>query len=249
MILHAAMEIEADAKIHDFKGLLEEDIAMGIVAAFAMLIMLVTALSIRHIRYEAFYVIHITLFMLMLISIGMHRPLLQTKSIYIIIFAACLWVSDRILRSSRMIWYFFGNRAVVHQLPHGGVRLVLRRSPWRAAPGGHVFLWIPSVRFAETHPFTIVSTNPLELVISAQDGFTRELMSLASKSSGAVLRASCDGPYGTIPNFGHFEHTILIAGGSGATFTFGVALNLIHQNNPRQTPMIHFIWVIRHQGT
>jgi hypothetical protein len=222
---------------------------MGIVAGLAMVTMFTTALILRRFRYEAFYLVHIIMFMLIIIAVGMHRPDFQTKSIYIIIFAAGIWFADRVVRGSRMSWYAFNNRAIVHPLPRGGVRIIIRRTPWRAVPGTHIFLWIPKVRLFETHPFTIISTNPLEVIVSSQDGFTRDLFSLASKTPGAHLTASCDGPFGTLPNFAKFDHAIIIAGGSGATFTFGVALNLVHKlPSDGVKPVIHFIWVIRDQG-
>lgn len=99
------------------------------------------------------------------------------------------------------------------------------------------------------HPFTIVSTNPLELVVSANDGFTKDLLSFASQNPGYKLRASYDGPYGTIPNFIKFDHVVLIAGGSGASFTCGVALDLIRTARTSTTKsIVHFIWVIRERG-
>jgi predicted ferric reductase len=248
-MLHAVLYIVTDAKLGSLSDLLELDQIMGIVAGFAMLSILTTALMIRRIRYEAFYIVHIIMFMLAIIAVGMHRSDFQTKSIYIIIFAACLWGSDRLLRGFRLVLHSFGNRAKVYPLPQGGVRIVMRRTLWRAVPGTHVFLWIPTVRAIETHPFTIVSTNPLEVVISSRDGFTSDLLALASERPGALLRASCDGPYGTLPNFAKFEHVLLVAGGSGATFTIGVALNLIHNlSADAAKPVIHFVWVIRDDG-
>lgn len=248
-LLHAVFYIITDANLGQLEDLLELEQIMGIVAGLAMISMLTTALTLRRIRYEAFYVVHIVMFMLVLIAVGMHRPELRSKSVYIIIFTACIWSSDRLLRGSRMLWYAFSNRATIYPLPRGGIRIVMRRTPWRAVPGAHVFLWIPKIRPIETHPFTIVSTSPLEVVVCSQDGFTRDLFSLASKSPGAQVTASCDGPYGTLPKFTKFENVVLIAGGSGATFTFGVALNLI-RNLPSDgtRPVIHFIWVIRDQG-
>lgn len=188
--------------------------------------------------------------MLILIAVGLHQPSWATKSIYITIFAGAIWTADRTLRGIRMLYYSFANRATIYPLSQGGVRVVMKRTPWRAASGTHAFLWIPGVRAFETHPFTIVSTSPLELVVSPQDGFTQDLSALAAKNPGAVLRASADGPYGTLPNFRRFDHVVLIAGGSGATFTFGVALNLVR--NPSSNgarPMIHFIWIVRDHGT
>jgi len=75
------------------------------------------------------------------------------------------------------------------------------------------------------------------------------LFSLASKRPGALLIASCDGPYGTLPDLAKLKHVVLVAGGSGATFTIDVALNLIHQlPSSGGKPLIHFIWVIQDQG-
>ena len=248
-VLHAVLYIVTDAQLGSLSDLLELEQIMGIVAGFAMLSMLTTALTIKRIRYEAFYIVHIVMFMLVIIGVGMHRSDFSEKSIYIVIFSACIWGSDRLLRGFRILLHCFGNRANIYPLPQGGVRIVMRRTPWRAVSGTHVFLWMPSVRAIETHPFTIVSTNPLEVVISAQDGFTSDLFALASKQPGALLRASYDGPYGTLPNFAKFEHVLLVAGGSGATFTIGVALNLIRTFSANAAkPFIHFIWVIRDDG-
>jgi predicted ferric reductase len=226
-LLHAVLYIITLAKLKSLQDLLKLTQIMGIVAGFAMVFMLTTALKLRRVRYEAFYVVHIVMCMLVVIAVGMHRPEFGTKSVYIIIFSAYIWFSDRFLRGTRMLWNAVSNHATLYPLAHGRVRVVMRRTPWRAVPGAHVFIWIPKVRAIETHPFTIVSTNPLEVVVSSQDGFTRDLFSPALKRPGAVLTASCDGPYGTLPNFAKFHHVILVAGGSGATFTTGVALDLI----------------------
>jgi ferredoxin-NADP reductase len=248
-LLHAVLYIITDANLESLSDLLELEQIMGIVAGLAMLSILTTTFFLRRVRYEAFYMVHIIMFMLVIIGVGMHRPDFGTKSIYIIIFSACIWFSDRLLRGTRILLNFVSNRATIYPLPQGGVRIVVRRTPWRTIPGMHVFLWIPKVRAIESHPFTVVSTNPLEVVISSQDGFTRDLYRLASKRPGAVLSASCDGPYGTLPNFANFDHVILVAGGSGATFTISVALNLIHKMpSDKAKPVVHFIWVIRHHG-
>ncbi|KAE8449041.1 hypothetical protein EG329_008629 [Mollisiaceae sp. DMI_Dod_QoI] len=245
-ILHAVLWIGTDAKKGSLQKLLELENIMGMVAGFAMLTTFTTVLTLKPFRYEVFYIVHLVMFLLIIISVGMHRPMLHTKSIYIIIFAACIWFSDRLLRGVKIVCYSLSNRAIIYPLPQGGVHIIMRRTPWRATPGTHVFLWIPRIRAIETHPFTIVSTNPLELVVSPQDGFTRDLSSLAFKTPGAVLRASCDGPYGTLPDFAKFDHVVLIAGGSGATFMFGIALNLIRKMaSTGAKPVIHFVWVIR----
>jgi predicted ferric reductase len=245
---HGVSEVYLSVKLGYTHYLLGNDDVMGMVAGCAMLIILLTASTIRFFRYEVFYVAHIFMVIVILITAGMHRPDLVTRSTYIIIFAASIWVFDRAFRAGKILRNITG-RATIHPLSDGGVRVVMRRTPFRAQPGAHVFLWIPKVRAFETHPFTIVSTKPLELVISPQDGFTKELSALAIANPGAVVRASCDGPYGTIPNFSKFDHVVLVAGGAGATFTFGVAHNLLQNMAPSGIkPMIHFIWVIREHG-
>ena len=128
---------------------------------------------------------------------------------------------------------------------------MLQRSPSRAVAGTHCFLWIPKIRVFETHPFTIIRATPLSLdmVVAAHDGFTNDLHSYAVKHPGAILRASIDGPYGQLPNFSKVvDKVILVAGGSGATFTFGVALDMIKWLGDSAKPTIDFIWTVKEEG-
>jgi NAD(P)H-flavin reductase len=120
-----------------------------------------------------------------------------------------------------------------------------------AVPGNHLFLWIPQICLLETHPFTIVSStaSSLELVVAAYDGFTNDLHQYAKKNPGASLRASVDGPYGTTPNLAKSaDKVILIAGGSGATYTFGVALEMLKNLGDSTKTTIEFVWTAKEQG-
>jgi predicted ferric reductase len=222
---------------------------MGIVAGFAMIFILFTSLFLRKMRYEIFYIVHIFMFMLSVIGIGMHRPKVESKTLYVTGFIAALWFLDRLIRSTRISYYFLHNSATITPLQHGGVRVTLSRSSRRAVPGAHAFLWIPTIRAAETHPFTILSTNPLEMVIKAHDGFTRDLLEYSQKNPGCLLKASMEGPYGALPSFVNYDQVVLIAGGSGASFTFGVALGLVrNMGEGCRMPVVNLIWVIRDQG-
>jgi predicted ferric reductase len=224
----------------------------GMIALGAMFTMLLTATFVRKMRYEAFYVTHITMYMLVVINVGMHRPDYTLKALIITTVAGSIWGTDRVLRGCKLLWYLFDNKATITPLPHGGTRIVLRRSPARAKPGTHCFLWIPKIRLIETHPFTIVAATPysLELVIAAYDGFTNDLHQYALKHPGASMRASIDGPYGAIPNFAKVaDRAILVAGGSGASFTFGVALDMIKKLGGSRNTTIDFIWAVRDHGT
>ncbi len=252
-VLHTIMMAYSwTMKMHRVSMLKSIDQIMGGVAMAAMFTMLVFALLIKKVRYEVFYVSHISMYILFLISMGMHRRELDEQVIIITATMAGIWGADRCLRGLRILWYAYDNRATITPLPHGGTRIVISRSPSRSVPGTHCFIWVPKIRLIETHPFTIVQKTPysLELVISAYDGFTSDLHNYAVKYPGARLRASFDGPYGSLPNFSKIaDKLVLVAGGSGASFTFGVALDTLKKLKDSDKTTIEFIWTVREQGT
>lgn len=216
----------------------------GIVAGCAMLVILASATLLRKLQYETFHIIHITMAALILITSGMHRPDIPMVG-KIVIIAASLWIADRALRIGKLALYNFGNTATVTNLPHGGTRIVLKKTPIGATPGTHCFLWIPRVRATESHPFTVLSTDPFEMVVAAYDGFTKDLHAHAAQSPGRVLKASVDGPYGTVPNFILYDKVVFIAGGSGASFTCGVAVDVLRRLGESSRTTIEFVWVVK----
>ncbi|TVY92228.1 Ferric/cupric reductase transmembrane component, partial [Lachnellula willkommii] len=249
-LLHATLQCVYFQQVNKLSELREEAQYYGMTAVAAFFVILVTAIAVRKLRYELFYVIHITMYMLIIIMVALHRPEFATKTVIIIIVAGSMWGLDRILRGSGILYNGINNQATIHPLPNGGTRIVLRRSPSRTVPGTHCFLWIPKIRLIETHPFTIVSATPtsLDLVIAAYDGFTNDLHQYAIRNPGVSLRASIDGPYGALPNFAKVaDKVILIAGGSGASFTFGVALDMISKVSDSSNLSIDFVWTVREQ--
>jgi predicted ferric reductase len=251
--LHALMQcVQWATKMHRSKQLLMVEQIHGITAASALLVMLIFAILIRGMRYEVFYLSHIFMYIVFIVNIAYHQPNIADKVVIITIASGAMWSVDRLLRAWRLFWYSYDNRATVIPLPQGGTRIVLRRAPTRSVPGNHCFVWIPEIRAFETHPFTIVSKslNSIELVVAAYDGFTDDLHNFAVKHPGASLRASFDGPYGTVPIFSKSaDKVIFIAGGSGASFTFGVALDMVRKlDNNLPKPKIEFIWTVREPG-
>jgi predicted ferric reductase len=186
------------------------------------------------------------MFILIMIAVGMHRPEVSTSTIIIVIFTACLWTLDRIIRGAKLAWNFFGNTATVTALPDNALRVKLSRR-MNSTPGSHAFLWVPAIRWFESHPFTLLSSNPSEFVIRVYDGFTKDLYNVAQEAPGKTLRCSVDGAYGQVPNFKVFDRVVLVAGGSGASFTFSIALDLIKASS-KSAKGIDFIWIVRETG-
>jgi len=231
--------------------LLEHENIYGMVAGASMFVTVMAAITLRRVRYELFYITHVVMFIIIVVMAGMHRPHLAEKALIITIVAGSIWAADRLLRGSRILWYSRGNRATITPLPNGGTRIVLSRSPSRAIPGNHCFVWIPKIRLLETHPFTIVSTTPtsLELVVAAYDGFTNDLHNYAIANPGVTLQASVDGSYGVTPNFANTaDKIIFVAGGSGATFTFGVVLDTLKKLGASTKTTIDFVWCVKEHG-
>ena len=160
-----------------------------------------------------------------------------------------IWGIDRSIRLARLVrnntpWsakrkdYAHAN---VELLTSDTVRLTLRRKMhWQA--GQHAYVILPSVSNlpTEAHPFTIAnipygldgSEGPVEkevtFIIRGRSGFTKRLREHASRKDtpGNVL-AFIDGPYGCPPDLRTFSTCVLIAGGSGVSYTLPLLLSLV----------------------
>ncbi|KAH8887715.1 hypothetical protein GQ53DRAFT_655205 [Thozetella sp. PMI_491] len=246
MVIHAALYTAQFRSQHKLLAIYSErENIAAIVAGFSFLSVAFSATFLRRIWYELFYVSHVLFWMVGIVCVGFHQPDLGTKALIITLLAGGMWVTDRTIRASRVLYYSANNTVTVYPLSNGGTRVVMKKIPARAVPGKHCFVWIPAIRKLETHPFTVIATNPLEFAVKANNGFTRDLHTYAVAHPGATLRASLDGPYGTFPDPMHFDKIVLIAGGGGATFTFGLAVNVLERMTPHTNKRISFIWSVR----
>ncbi|KDQ18800.1 hypothetical protein BOTBODRAFT_170807 [Botryobasidium botryosum FD-172 SS1] len=145
-----------------------------------------------------------------------------------------------------------------------------RRASWKA--GQHFYLMLPSISSIpfESHPFTAASIpyafegaseaarirsgvgnreHELVFIIRARDGFTRRLLQHATMegASSVPLCAYVDGPYGCPPSLALYDMCILIAGGSGVTYTLSLLLDLVRRAQEGITSVreIVFIWAIK----
>lgn len=246
VILHACTYASYFGEMGNVKRLREHEEIYGICSGFTMLTLVVAAFAIRRYWYELFYVIHVMFFLATVVFVGLHQPEVVKKIWIVTVIVGGLWALDRSIRFLRLMYYSFNNEVSVYPLPDGGTRIVFKKGPSGRASGSHCFVWIPGVRFFEMHPFTIVSTKTHEFVVASRDGFTRDLHRVAKARPGRRLMASVEGPYGTFPNPASFDKVLMFAGGSGASFTVGMALNVIDRWEGKKP--IEFHWMVRHRG-
>ncbi|KAF8897417.1 hypothetical protein BD779DRAFT_1608032 [Infundibulicybe gibba] len=231
---------------------------------------LATILSLRPIRqmvFEFFLVSHIILIFIFLISAFFHTR--ETGFGSYIWPALMIWASDRFLRIARML---FNNRfwdrsnpehsiAIVKLLSDDTIRLTLRRRcMWK--PGQHAYVTLPTISSipTEAHPFTIATiptaipgTDDVEVgfLIRGRAGFTKRLREYAIRNPNSTVPALIDGPYGCPPDLRMFSTCILIAGGSGVSYTLPLLLNLIQDRlagGNSAVRRIVFVWAVRDGG-
>ncbi|CAL1701427.1 unnamed protein product [Somion occarium] len=227
-------------------------------------------LSIRPIRnafFEFFLVSHIILIAIFLVAGYVHaRDPGYGDYIWP---ALVVWAFDRVLRLARLLWNNRVGRsseqhhstATVELLSEDTVRLTLRRQfNWK--PGQHAYVILPTVSDLpfEAHPFTIASIpdaldgttgsreKEVVFIIRGRNGFTGRLRDHACDNNGhSTVPALVDGPYGCPPDLTQYTTCVLIAGGSGVSYTLPLLLNLVHKARARKslTRRVIFVWAVR----
>ncbi|KAF3921014.1 hypothetical protein ABW20_dc0110571 [Dactylellina cionopaga] len=199
---------------------------------------------IRRRAYEYFYIVHIVCALGAVAALGFHEPKTYGVVLYLV---GGMWVFDRTVRFVRGAHYSKGMKATIYPLPGDAVKVVLDRTA-TFQPASHGFINIPSLKLFQSHPFTISSADSLEFIIRAQRGFTRKLYDRAVSNPGESLSCYFDGPYGNVPDYRRTNRVILFAGGSGGSFSFAIATDIVRNLNRCCVESIEFIWVIREKS-
>ncbi|PPQ88881.1 hypothetical protein CVT25_009116 [Psilocybe cyanescens] len=226
---------------------------------------LATILSVRPIRraaFEFFLVTHIVLILIFIVAGYYHARELHFGDY--IWPGLLVWGFDRSLRLGRTVWNTrLWNRtqsgdALVELLSEDTVRLTIRcKMSW--TPGQHAYVILPTISNMpfEAHPFTIASIpddgasndgSDVVFLIRGRGGFTQRLRAHATKDHGCRVPALLDGPYGIPPDLRRFSTCVLIAGGSGISYTLPLLLNLARissRNGSSAVKRVVFIWAIR----
>ena len=236
----------------------------GIAAyAFILWMNLTTLAPFRHMSYEFFVVQHIITFFGFIIALSYHldtgtAPASQ-RYIYV---SAGIYLAALLLR---FIYYTYANSRPPHatlEALNGGatkIRITSRQiRNWK--PGSHILVSLPRLGLQLSHPATILSTpsshdGELVLILKAHQGFTKKLITAANKPSDPESTqphrsylALIDGPYTTsAPELTTFDTLLLIAGGTGVTFTLSQLLHVAHRSTTGPFPLrqVLFIWVIK----
>ncbi|PHH89912.1 hypothetical protein CDD83_4975 [Cordyceps sp. RAO-2017] len=220
----------------------------GMLAGISFVLLAVAGAVVRRWWYELFYYLHVTFWIVAVVTLGLHQPDLGEKAVVVTALVGAGWALDRLVRLARFAIYCPNNRVELAPLPNRGTRVTLAKAPAGAVSGKHCFLWIPGIRACEAHPFTVVALDPLEFVVSSCDGFTHDLHRYALSHPGSLRRASVDGTYGTVPDPAAYDTVVLVAGGTGASFTFGVALDMLQKLRDGESKHVVFVWAAKHSS-
>ena len=261
--------------------LLVKMILLGIGALISYELLYFTSLAtFRHRWYELFLGSHITLQVAALGFVFFHHP---TARPYVGI-ALGIFLFDRLIYRSRIKSTTIGAYTKILE-DEDTVRLssfvfLQPKTRWAAIFGGsiitgwkatdHVFLTVPSLsnkHIIQAHPFTISSSAPLhgaeearlELLIRAQDGFSRDLLNAARLHQHLTIRL--DGSYGSSHARTMLEDSdlaIVVAGGSGIAVGFPLIHHLLDISRSTNTEIaipyqvfrqkVILIWVIHEEA-
>ncbi|QSS60266.1 ferric-chelate reductase [Histoplasma capsulatum] len=233
-----------DAVTESFKG---QFIMTGLIAMVAFLLLALHSPSaIRHAFYETFLHLHI---LFVAAALGFLCVHLKSKAARKYLYAAiALWVAERFTRLALLLYRNIGKKtsttADVEVLPGEALRITLKLvRPWKFKPGQHLYLYVPSVGFWMSHPFTAAWSEAVDdltdekglvrsrqdvlsaqktsisLVIRRRTGFTNSLFEKASATrDGRIsLKAMVEGPYGVDHSLDSYGTVMLFAAGVGIT--------------------------------
>ena len=162
-----------------------------------------------------------------------------------------------LLSKPRFLARTLGFPAEVTALSDGHLGIVIEDVDFTWRAGQHIYLSMPRVGPLENHPFTIANASrplgkngrqSLRLYIKVRSGFTRRLQKLCEEGAGPsrTLRAFIAGPWGNPPSTDRFESLVLLATGSGVSFTAPI---FAQATQPGAVPgRVSFVWVVRDQS-
>ncbi|KAI0790100.1 ferric reductase NAD binding domain-containing protein [Abortiporus biennis] len=246
------------------EGLFSEGwLIAGWISTISMTVL--TFISVQWIRkrfYETFYLSHMILVLLFVVTAWMHLAGAPPGFAYYLWPGVIVWGVDRFIRTS---FYIIRNNIFKPSKSNGTfelispdtLRLTIRRKfigGWMA--GQHAFLSFPSINLTQSHPFSISTLSEsgseekeLVFIIKAQNGLTKVLKDrVLERGSGVCdFPVFVDGPYGLPADISGFSTCVFIAGGTGITYVLPRFEDIIHRANQERVAArrLHLIWIVR----
>ncbi|KAI0024682.1 ferric reductase like transmembrane component [Xylariomycetidae sp. FL0641] len=249
----------------------------GFIGTIAFVAILLQASSIsRHAFYESFKIMHILLAILAIIGVWYHMAPDWFKAMDWLVPVVPIWIADRFMRFARMIYHSVGRggtRTLVEALPGNAVRVTVDMArPWTFRPGQHAYLYMPSISFWQSHPFSLAWSEEAEdlasdklamnrqevlamrkttmsFIIRARTGMTNTLYTRAAAQPEGRLTTTClvEGPYGGEHRMDSYGTVMLFAGGVGITHAVPHVRDLVagFANGSAATRKIVLVWIIQ----
>ncbi|GLB41559.1 putative FAD-binding domain containing protein [Lyophyllum shimeji] len=205
---------------------------------------------IRNRYYETFKKIHFLASIIFMIFLFIHCNFRLTSWDYFWATGAVYGVTWLARFGRALFQNGLGHTATFEALPDRMVRVRIPTKTLNWAPGQSYF-----VRFLDlgvhaltSHPFTVTSlpsSSVLEFHVRVREGTTARLASFAE--SGKTSAVMLDGPYGGVHgSLGAYDRVVLLAGGSGVSFTVPLLLDLLKGLAEKRvrTKHIHFLWAV-----
>ncbi|KAF3059220.1 Ferric/cupric reductase transmembrane component 2 [Daldinia childiae] len=249
----------------------------GFLATIAFVAIFFQASSIaRHAYYESFKLLHIGLAALAVAGLWYHLDLKHLSAIKWLIPVIPLWAGDRLIRVMRLAYNNFGRggtKTLVEALPGNAVRLTVTMArPWTFKPGQHAYLYMPSISFWQSHPFSLAWSEEAEelssdklamnrqdvlamrkttmsFIIRGRSGMTHTLYQRAAAQPDGRLMTTClvEGPYGGEHMMHSYGTVMLFAGGVGITHAVPHVRDLVtgFANGTVATRKVVLVWIIQ----
>ncbi|KAI1384655.1 ferric reductase NAD binding domain-containing protein [Hypoxylon trugodes] len=249
----------------------------GFIATLAFVVIFFQAASIsRHAYYESFKILHIILAALAIVGLYYHLSLIKLPQVQLLFSIIPIWVGDRIFRFISVAYRNFGKggtKTLVEALPGNAVRLTVTMArPWTFRPGQHAYLYLPSISFWQSHPFSLAWSEEAEdlngdklamnrqdvlamrktsmsFVIRGRTGMTHTLYQKAAARPDGRFLTTClvEGPYGGQHMMHSYGTVMLFAGGVGVTHAVPHVRDLVtgYANNTIATRKVVLVWIIQ----
>lgn len=250
----------------------------GFISTCAMVVIGIQAASMfRHAYYETFKLAHIALAILSILGLWYHldlKKLPQLKYLYAVV---ALWVFDRAARLLRIGYRNLGaggTKTLVEALPGGACRVTVTMArPWNFQPGQHAYLYMPTIGFWQSHPFTVAWSDEsdqgadgeklplrrqdvlaakkttLSFIVRGRTGFTGALYSRAAANPDGRMFTRClvEGPYRGSSRLHSYGTVMLFAGGVGITQAVPHVRDLVagYNNGTVAARRVIMVWTIQ----